>query len=231
MIRELLATAAITGVAIGLAPCAAAYEGDVPGMNYQASLGAPCDNYERFIFGRGPSGQAEACHFPPPNQFPAATTGYWVISYPLFGVQQNGAPCPGPQTAAQTPDGLPMLCLGAQGWQPGWFTGAGFFPPSGYTPAYPEIYEPCSHLFAPVRRWEGLCSSHPISAQKRTGANRCGRGPKSDSTGAQTGALTRRGLAPACLPRSAAKPSRHHGATTRQHARSSRDSTPCRPAS
>ena len=100
-------------------------------MNFQASLGAPCDNYERFIFGRGPSGQAEACHFPPPNQFPAATTGYWVISYPLYGVQQNGAPCPGPQSAAQTPDGLPMLCLGAQGWQPGWFTGAGFFPPSG----------------------------------------------------------------------------------------------------
>ena len=59
-------------------------------MNYQASLGAPCDNYERFIFGRGPSGQAEACHFPPPNQFPAATTGYWIISYALYGVQQNG---------------------------------------------------------------------------------------------------------------------------------------------
>ena len=131
MIRELLTAAVLTGAAIGVAPVAAAYEGDVPGMNFQASLGAPCDNYERFIFGRGPSGQAEACHFPPPNQFPAATTGYWVISYPLYGVQQNGAPCPGPQSAAQTPDGLPMLCLGAQGWQPGWFTGAGFFPPSG----------------------------------------------------------------------------------------------------
>ncbi|HEY1440504.1 MAG TPA: hypothetical protein VGF65_06625, partial [Mycobacterium sp.] len=42
MIRELLAVAAITGGAIGVAPCAAAgYDGDVPGMNYQASLGAP----------------------------------------------------------------------------------------------------------------------------------------------------------------------------------------------
>lgn len=135
MIRELLAAAAITGSAIGTAPCAAAdpghYDGDVPGMNYDASLGAPCDNYERFIFGRGPSGQAEACHFPPPNQFPAATTGYWVASYALYGVQQTGAKCPGPQSAAQTADGLPMLCLGAQGWQPGWFTGAGFFPPAG----------------------------------------------------------------------------------------------------
>lgn len=135
MIRELLTASAITGLAAGVAPVASAdpghWEGDVPGMNYYALLGAPCDNYERFIFGRGPSGQAEACHFPPPNQFPAATTGYWVISYPLYGVQQNGAACPSAQSAAQTPDGLPMLCLGAQGWQPGWFTGAGFFPPEG----------------------------------------------------------------------------------------------------
>jgi hypothetical protein len=134
MVRELLATAAITAGAVTVAPCAVAdphYDGDVPGMNYQASLGAPCDNYERFIFGRGPSGQAEACHFPPPNQFPAATVGYWVISYPLNGVQQAGAKCPGPQTAAQSAVGLPMLCLGVQGWQEGWFTGAGFFPPAG----------------------------------------------------------------------------------------------------
>jgi hypothetical protein len=99
-------------------------------MNYDASLGAPCDNYERFIFGRGPSGQAEACHFPPDNQFPKATAGYWVISYPLYGVQQAGAKCPGPQSAAQSEAGLPMLCLGDRGWQEGWFTGAGFFPPA-----------------------------------------------------------------------------------------------------
>jgi len=99
MIRELLVVAAVTGGAIGVAPC--------------------------------PSGQAEACHFPPPNQFPPATTGYWVISYPLYGVQQAGAKCPGPQAAAQSQAGLPMLCLGDQGWQEGWFTGAGFFPPSG----------------------------------------------------------------------------------------------------
>jgi len=138
MIRQLLATVTATvatiGTTISIAPCAGAdpsYPGDVPGMNYQALLGAPCDNYERFIFGRGPSGQAEACHFPPPNQFPAATIGYWVISYPLQGIQQIGAQCPGPQFAAQSQAGLPMLCLGAQGWQEGWFTGAGFFPPGG----------------------------------------------------------------------------------------------------
>jgi hypothetical protein len=134
MIREVLSAIAITGSTISMAPCAAAdpghWEGDVPGMNYYATLGAPCDNYEHNIFGRGPSGQAEACHFPPPNQFPAATTGYWVISPALYGVQQAGAKCPGSQAAAQSDRGLPMLCLGAQGWQEGWFTGAGFFPPS-----------------------------------------------------------------------------------------------------
>ena len=134
MIREFLAVAALAGGTVSVAPCAAAdphYDGDVPGMNYQALLGAPCDNYERFIFGRGPSGKAEACHLPPPNQIPAATIGYWVISYPLYGVQQAGAGCPGSQAAAQSAAGLPMLCLGNQGWQEGWFTGAGFFPPAG----------------------------------------------------------------------------------------------------
>ena len=48
MIRELLIATAITGAAVGLAPAALAdpgnYDGDVPGMNYDASLGAPCDN-------------------------------------------------------------------------------------------------------------------------------------------------------------------------------------------
>ena len=118
MIRQLLATVAATAATIGgttvLVPSATAdpsYPGDVPGMNYQASLGAPCDNYERFIFGRGPSGQAEACHFPPPNQFPAATTGYWVISYPLSGVQEIGAQCPGPQAAAQSQLRLIAACF------------------------------------------------------------------------------------------------------------------------
>jgi hypothetical protein len=131
MIRELFIAAAITGAAVSAAPGAAAdpqhYDGDVPGMNYDASLGAPCYSWERYIFGRGPGGQAEACHYIP-NQFfvPPVDNAYWVMSYPLYGVQQVGAPCPGPQSAAQSPDGLPMLCLGARGWQPGYLVGGGF---------------------------------------------------------------------------------------------------------
>lgn len=129
MIREMFVAAAVTATAVSLAPAAAAepthYDGDVPGMNYQASLGAPCDNYQRFIFGRGPGGQAEACHFII-NQFPAAQSGYWVVTYPLYGVQEVGAACENPRgSAAQTPDGLPMLCTDA-GWQVGQFTGGGF---------------------------------------------------------------------------------------------------------
>jgi hypothetical protein len=137
MIRQLLIAAAITGTAISMAPAAVAdphYDGDVPGMNYDASLGAPCDNYERFIFGRGPGGQAEACHFII-NQFPAAQSGYWVITYPLNGVQQVGAPCQNPRgSSAQAPDGLPMLCT-EHGWQVGQLTGGGFPGPNGGFPS------------------------------------------------------------------------------------------------
>lgn len=128
MTREFFIAATI-GAAVVLAPTALAdpqhYDGDVPGMNYDASLGAPCDNYERFIFGRGPDGQAEVCHFII-NQSPPAQSGYWVVSYPLYGVQQVGAPCPNPRgSAAQAPDGQAMLCT-EHGWQVGQLTGGGF---------------------------------------------------------------------------------------------------------
>ncbi|MGH3847135.1 MAG: hypothetical protein ACRDS0_37800 [Pseudonocardiaceae bacterium] len=136
--------AALTaGAAIGVAPAAGAYPGDVPGMVENATQGYACDNWERFTFGHGPNGQALTCHFIP-NQYPdplrgtdPGSGGYWMISYPLYGVQEIGSPCPNPQSAAQAPDGLPLLCVGAQGWQPGIFTGgAGPYAPPGIVP-YP----------------------------------------------------------------------------------------------
>lgn len=142
MIRELTVATVIAGAAIALAPSAAADPGpmypdnpglydtsktDVPGIRYDASLGAPCDNYQLFTFGRGPGGSTEVCHYIP-NQWPPVYTGFWVSSYPLMGVKDIGAPCDGPKGAAQAPDGRPMVCLGDQGWQPGTLTGAGFFP-------------------------------------------------------------------------------------------------------
>lgn len=111
MIRELTVAAAIAGAAIALAPSAAADPGpmfpddpshydtsatDVPGMNYQASLGAPCDNYQLFTFGRSRGGSTVVCHYIP-NQWPPVYTGFWVSSYPLKGVQDIGAPCDGPK--------------------------------------------------------------------------------------------------------------------------------------
>ena len=82
---------------------------------------------ELFTFGRGPGGEALQCRWIE-NQWPPVYTGFWVSTYELFGVQDIGSPCPKPQTAAQAPDGRPLLCLGGQGWQPGFFTRDGFFP-------------------------------------------------------------------------------------------------------
>jgi hypothetical protein len=139
LFRELTIAAAVVAAAIGLTPAAGAdpsndfsdepgrYPTDVPGMRYDAALAGPCDNYERFIFGRGRGGQPLMCHYIP-NQWPPVYTGFWVASEPLHGEQQIGAPCSVPEGAAQSPDGRPMVCLGARGWQPGVLTGAGFFP-------------------------------------------------------------------------------------------------------
>ena len=141
MIREAVIGAALVCAAIGSAQVAAAgpndenlyfdkpgrYDSDVPFMNYDAHLAAPCDSWEINTFGRGPGGQPLQCHWIP-NQWPPVTTGFWVISPEIFGVQEIGSPCPSDQAAAQAPDGRPLLCLGAQGWQPGFFTGTGFWP-------------------------------------------------------------------------------------------------------
>ncbi|HTI74343.1 MAG TPA: hypothetical protein VL634_05055 [Mycobacterium sp.] len=140
MIRVLFAAAAIAGAAVSTAPAAVAdngdnmyfdkpghYSTDVPGIVYDAHLNAPCDNMELFTFGRGPGGEALQCRWIE-NQWPPVYTGFWVSTYELFGVQDIGSPCPKPQAAAQAPDGRPLLCLGGQGWQPGFFTRDGFFP-------------------------------------------------------------------------------------------------------
>jgi hypothetical protein len=145
MLRELVMATAVVGSAVAAAPWAVAdgtqhaYPGDVPGMSYDAYLSAPCFRWDRYIFGRGVGGEALACHFIPNLSYtgmdrPPAGTGFWVISDRLYGEQQVGAPCPGPRSAAQSPDGLPMRCLGDQGWQPGilkvgdWGNGSSFVP-------------------------------------------------------------------------------------------------------
>src|SRR5581483_410121 len=129
MIRKpALAAAIAAAAALTLAPVAAAdpsnsYDdpsgrdlGGVPGRNYDAALNAPCENTDLFIFGRGRGGEAMQCHFIV-NQWPPHTDGYWVISYPLYGVHNIGEPCDNPRgAAAQSPGGIALVCTAEYGW-------------------------------------------------------------------------------------------------------------------
>lgn len=138
MIREMLVATACAGAALYAAPGAAAepgpmypddparYATDVPGMIYDARLTGPCTNMDRFTFGRGSGGEALQCRWIP-NQWPPVYTGFWQISHELFGVQDVGGPCPKPQSAAQAPDGRPLVCMDGA-WQAGKFNGVGFTP-------------------------------------------------------------------------------------------------------
>ena len=139
MIRKMLAATAVAAAALCSAPLAAAepgpiywddsgrYDTDVPGMNYDAHLTGPCTNMDRFTYGRGPGGEALQCRWIP-NQWPPVYTGFWQTSYELFGVREIGSRCLKPQSAAQAPDGRPLVCMGDQGWQAGKFNGVGFTP-------------------------------------------------------------------------------------------------------
>ncbi|MEZ0341361.1 hypothetical protein ACAG25_15395 [Mycobacterium sp. pV006] len=139
MIRQLFVASALGAAAVFSAPMVAAepgpmypdnpgrYPTDVPGMHYDVNLTAPCTNMERFTFGRGRGGQALQCRWIP-NQWPPVYTGFWQATYELHGVQEIGSPCPDPQSAAQAPDGRPLVCMGAKGWQAGIFNREGFTP-------------------------------------------------------------------------------------------------------
>jgi hypothetical protein len=93
---------------------------NVPGMATGASLGGPCTNFDRFIFGTDTAGETLAC-----VAF-GGIEGQWVSSAPLQGVQQIGAMCTnaGGDSAAQTADGRALVCVDGLsgpggGWQPG----------------------------------------------------------------------------------------------------------------
>ncbi len=117
MAVKLITLGAIASLTFGVVAISAADapdETDVPGMTYDVVVGAPCSNFHRYIFGRTASGQAAAC------VSSYGSSGNWVLSSPLRGVQEIGAPCPpGQDAAAQSPDGLGLMCVLNQGWQPG----------------------------------------------------------------------------------------------------------------
>ena len=128
MIRELTVAVAIAGAAIAMAPSATADPGpmypddpgrytdatDVPGMNYEASLGAPCDNYQLFTYGRSRGGSTLVCHYIP-NQWPPVYTGFLGVVLPDPGRQGDRVTVPesegGGAGAGRPTDGLPR-CAG-----------------------------------------------------------------------------------------------------------------------
>ncbi len=106
MIREAVIAGALACAAVGSAQVAAGdpsenlyfdkpgrYDSDVPFMNYEARLAAPCDNFQINTFGRGPGGEPLQCHWIP-NQWPPVYTGFWVISPEISGCRRSG-PVPG----------------------------------------------------------------------------------------------------------------------------------------
>lgn len=124
MRRLLRIGALIAAAAVAWAPSAGAdagppWDGDVPGIVYDVpGRGAPCYQWDRFVFGRDATGQALQCHWIP-NQWPPIYTGFWVYSTPLHGVAEIGAECPDWKGAsAQTPDGIALFCTYRDGWQP-----------------------------------------------------------------------------------------------------------------
>lgn len=87
--RLVIASVAITAAAVGASPMAVA--DDVPELT-MTPCGAACDNWDRYIFGRGPSGQPLAC-------VAFDGDGQWVRSMPLVRPRD--------------------VCVADQCWQPG----------------------------------------------------------------------------------------------------------------
>jgi hypothetical protein len=117
MVSKIIVGAALVTAAIGTATICRADppsgEVDVPGIVYGAVIGAPCSNWNLYIFGRTATGQAVAC------VSSNGASGKWVMSSPLRGVQRIGTPCGSSDAAAQAADGRALICEGNQGWQPG----------------------------------------------------------------------------------------------------------------
>jgi hypothetical protein len=74
----------------------------VPYVHPGAAEEAPCHFGFRYVFGLDSSGQTFIC----------TAVNKWVASAPLIGVRAEGAPCDRNGAAAQSPDGLPLACVG-----------------------------------------------------------------------------------------------------------------------
>ncbi len=84
---------------------------DVEGLQQGAVIGQPCSSFERYIFGELANGDTAAC------ARQADGTGVWVNSIPVIGTRPLGTSCvAGFSTAAQSPEGIPMICSDGGAW-------------------------------------------------------------------------------------------------------------------
>jgi hypothetical protein len=104
------------GEASGSPSCDGA--GCVPYVDSDVAQGGSCHFGTRYVFGLDSSGGTLVC----------TAVNQWAPSPPLIGVRAVGAPCDRDGAAAQSPDGLPLGCMGAS-W--GIDFNRLFYPPAG----------------------------------------------------------------------------------------------------
>lgn len=75
--------------------------GCAPYVNYEAQLGAECNQSTRYNFGIDGSGNTLAC----------SSRRQWVSYAPLIGVRLLRSPCTETSNSAQSPDGVPLKCV------------------------------------------------------------------------------------------------------------------------
>jgi hypothetical protein len=88
-------------------------EQDPPGMHYEAVYLRGCTNFHHNIFGRSLNGENLVCAGGGPSG------PVWNPAPTLFGEQLPGGACPSwlpGGAAAQTPDGLALVCQRGVGW-------------------------------------------------------------------------------------------------------------------
>jgi len=80
----------------------------VPNVGQGAVIGDLCGNADRYVFSTTASGELAEC------TFAGNRTPTWVGSAPLVGVREEYSPCsPGDAGVAQTPSGVPVVCVSA----------------------------------------------------------------------------------------------------------------------
>ena len=115
--RFLMPTVAVVAAATSLSaapavadPASCDVPSCVPGIKGGVELGAPCDNTTYYVFGTTPWGRLVFCGSPrryDPRYF---------RSPPMMGIKDENSPCHSQDfTVAQSPDGLFLSCVDANG--------------------------------------------------------------------------------------------------------------------